>query len=78
MSKIATRSQPIPEDPFPPMKRFHQKTKLPTYKDVIGVMRHFTMQRDPVSQVSNEVAKRVYSKWYHDSVYCHSLSTVDS
>merc|ERR1712142_1297949 len=33
------RSQPIPEDPFPPIERFHHKAKLPTYKDIIGVIR---------------------------------------
>ena len=40
MSNIATRSQPIPEDPFPPIERFQHKAKLPTYKSIIGVIRY--------------------------------------
>jgi hypothetical protein len=76
MSKFATRRQPITEEPFPSMERFHQKTKLPTNKDVIGVMRYFTMKNHSVNQVVREVKKRVYSKWYHDSIFCHSFSII--
>ena len=76
MSKAATRSQPIPEDPFPPIERFHHRAKLPTHKDVIGVMRYMTNKKHAINMVAQEVAKRVYSKWYHDSVFCHSLSTI--
>ena len=76
MSQMVTRSQPIPEDPFPPIERFQQKAKLPKAKDIIGVIRHVAMQKDASNKVSFEVAKMVYSKWYHDSIFCHSLSTI--
>ena len=77
MSNISTRSsQPIPEDPFPPIERFHHKAKLPTYKDIIGVIRYMTNQKHPTNMVTQEVAKRVYSKWYHDCIFCHSISTI--
>lgn len=77
MSQVSTRAQqPISVDPFPPMERFHQRNKLPTYKDVIGVMRNLTSQSHPPNKAAMEVAKRVYSKWYHDSIFCHSMSTI--
>ena len=34
------------------------------------------MQKHAISKASFEVAKRVYSKWYHDSIFCHWLSTI--
>ena len=68
MSQMATRSQPIREDPFPPIERFQKKAKLPTYKDIIGVIRHMAMQKHAITKLSFEVAKRVYSKWYQKRI----------
>ena len=36
MSQMATRSQTIHEDPFPPIERFQQKANLPAYKDIMS------------------------------------------
>ena len=35
MSQVATKNQPIPVDPFPPIERFQQKAKL-----IIRAIRH--------------------------------------
>ena len=66
----------LKEDPFPLIERFQQRGKLPTNKDVIGVMKFLTHNKTAHGLAATEVAKRVYSKWFHDSIYCHSLSTI--
>ena len=82
--KKKTRAQSGGIDPdinFPPLDQFSYPTKLPTVGDVIGLLCHFT--RSGGHQVTNshqaatrEVAKQIYMKWYHDTVYCQSLRTV--
>ena len=59
MSNVKTRSTPLDEDPFPPCAKFQHKTKLPTYKDVIGMIRFYTLKKHASNQVMMEVSKRV-------------------
>ena len=64
---------------FPAMTSFLHPTKLPVIKSVIGVMRHLMAggkARMSVKEAVREVAKRVYAKWFHDTIYCISLSTI--
>ena len=68
-----------PDVEFPVLDKFLQPAKLPSYKSDIGVLqsltaggKHKVRHEDAV----REVAKQVYSKWYHDTVYCLHLETV--
>ena len=64
---------------FPAMTSFLHPTKLPVIKSVIGVMRHLMAggkARMSVKEAVREVAKRVYAKWFQDTIYCISLSTI--
>ena len=64
---------------FPEIENFLHPTKLPVIKSVIGVMRHLMAggkARMSVKEASREVAKRVYAKWFHDTIYCISLNAV--
>ena len=64
---------------FPAMTNFLHPTKLPAIKSVIGVMRHLMAggkARMAVKEAAREVAKRVYAKWFHDTIFCISLSTI--
>ena len=61
---------------FPPLEKFGDPFKLPTIKDVIGVLRHLTENKSPHQLAVTEVAKRVYAKWYHDSIYCFPEWTI--
>ena len=55
---MATMSpNPLKEDPFPLIERFQQRGKLPTNKDVIGVMKFLTHNKTAFG-----LTKRVYSK----------------
>ena len=68
-----------PDVEFPVLDKFLHPAKLPTYKSVIGVLQSLTAGgKDKVKHEDavREVAKRVYSKWYHDTVYCLHLETV--
>ena len=77
-----TRSKSGGIDPaivFPSMSQFMHQTQLPTIKSVLGVLQSLT--GGGVAQVQHDVAirevsKLVYAKWYHDTVYCISLSAV--
>lgn len=62
-----------PDNDFPAISKFKDPKKLPLCSDIIGVLRH--LLEDPksmitTSQALHEVKKMVYSKWYHDTVYC--------
>ena len=64
------------DNDFPPCAIFQSSTKLHTTKSLIGMMRNLTLGRKynmSTKYVAREVAKEVYSKYFHDSVYCHSL-----
>ena len=82
-----TRNQSGGIDPsvvFPSMPKFLPSSQLPTIKSVIGVLQHLVLQNlaSGVPQTSHkdavrEVAKLVYAKWYHDTVYCLPLNGID-
>ena len=64
---------------FPPMRSYEPKSKLPTIKSVIGMLRYHTGKGGAGKSAEiavREVAKQIYSKWYHDTVACKSLSTI--
>ena len=65
-----------PDVEFPVLDKFLHPSKLPTYKSVIGVLQSLTAVRTEHKEAVREVAKKVHSKWFHDTVYCLSLSTI--
>ena len=77
-----TRSKSGGFDPdivFPTMPQFMPPSQLPTIKSVIGVLKHMTCggaAKTKHSDAVRETSKLVYAKWYHDTVYCISLSSV--
>ena len=68
-----------PDVEFPVLDQFQRPTQLPTYKSVIGVLQSLTaggkVNRSHDEAV-REVAKQLYAKWFHDTVYCLALNTV--
>ena len=62
---------------FPSMEKFLHKTKLPSIKSVIGVLRYMTNNKVTHESAVKEVTKLVYSKWYHDTVYCIHLRAME-
>ena len=65
---------------LPMMDKFSHRGKLPTIKSVIGVLR--SMTGEGKKQVAHaiavkEVVKLVYSKWYHDTVCCISMRSME-
>ena len=82
MAKCKTRSEGQIFDfdkEFPPCKTFQPLTQLPTVRSVIGLLRHHldvTTGTGPMrGKVTTdmaicEVAKQIYAKYYHDTVYC--------
>ena len=65
---------------LPMMDKFSHRGKLPTIKSVIGVLR--SMTGGGKKQVAHaiavkEVVKLVYSKWYHDTVCCISMRSME-
>ena len=78
--KTRTKSGGIePDVLFPEIPKFLPSSQLPTIKSVIGVLRHLTSGGK--SQVKHddavrEVAKQVYAKWFHDTVYCITMPGV--
>ena len=66
-----------PDIVFPMMESFSHKGKLPTIKSVIGVLRNMTMQRVEHKQAVTEVVKLVFSKWYHDTVFCITFRSME-
>ena len=76
----ATRSSGPLLDPdvvFPESE--HISTQLPDTKTVIGLVK-FIQKKGHGSktegEVLREVGKLVYTKWWHDTVYCIALSSV--
>ena len=65
-----------PDVEFPLLDNFRRPTKLPTYQDVIGVLQSLTAAKIKHEDAVREVAKMVYSKWFHDTVFCVHLNTV--
>ena len=66
-------------DHFPLLAKFDPPDMLPTYGSVLGVMR--SLCGGGKNQMSNgdaavETAKLVMCKYYHDTIYCHSQSTI--
>ena len=86
MANYKTRSESQIYDfdkDFPPCKTFQPSTQLPTVRSVIGMLRyHLDMATGSKSGIVTkdmavcEVAKQIYAKYYHDTVYCVSLSTI--
>ena len=62
---------------FPPLAHFLHKSKLPTIRSVLGVVRNLTTKKCEHGVAIREVVKLVYSKWFHDTVYCLSLRTME-
>ena len=68
-----------PDVVFPLLDKFQHPTKLPTNKSVIGVLKSKTAGGKVQTRHEDavrEVAKLVYSKWFHDTVYCIHLHAV--
>ena len=64
---------------FPLAKNFQPPTKLPTLQSVISMIRYHLEignGRVTTTMAVREVAKQVYAKYYHDTVFCVSLSTI--
>ena len=64
---------------FPPMRTYEPKSKLPTIKSIIGMLRYHIGRGGGGKSVESsvrEVAKQVLAKWYHDTVACKSLSSI--
>lgn len=80
-----TRKQSGGIDPavvFPVLPKFVPSSQLPTIKSVIGVLQNLTVGGlSGFFQISHkeavrEVAKLVYAKWYHDTVYTIPLYAI--
>ena len=88
MAKCKTRSEGQIFDfdkEFPPCKTFQPPTQLPTVRSVIGLLRYHLEvnnvtgpMRGKVSteKAIREVAKQIYAKYYHDTVYCVHTTTI--
>ena len=65
---------------FPPSKQFQPPAKLPTMQSVIRMIRYHLEEvgigKVTVNMAVREVAKQIYAKYYHDTVFCVSLSTI--
>ena len=66
---------------FPDLSNFSPPTKLPTNRSVVGVLQNVIKGSKGANQISTkdavrEVAKRVYAKYYHDTVYCMTLQGI--
>ena len=66
------------DDLFPPSKKFLPLHKLPIKKAVVSKVGSLLQEEKnvPIKNAYNEVAKLVYAKHFHDTVYCMSLSTI--
>jgi hypothetical protein len=62
---------------FPPCKNFEQPNKLPSVKSVIGCLRYLTEAKYSHENAAKEVAKKVYCKYYHDTVCCLSIRGIE-
>ena len=64
---------------FPPMRTYEPKSKLPTIKSVIGMLRYHIGNGGAgraADMAVREVAKQIVAKWYHETVACLSISTI--
>ena len=79
-TSASTRSSGPVLDPdfvFPAVSKL--STQLPDIGSVIGMVRHHMRAGFGVRSevdVIREVAKQVYSKWWHDTIYCISLEGI--
>ena len=66
-----------PEVNFPETEKI--TTQLPDFKTVIGLIK-FIMKKEngrkSEGEIMREVGKLVYTKWWHDTVYCIGLNAV--
>ena len=62
------------------MKEFTPSDKLPDYKSVVGVVRYSLEKKGKgvttVDMAARAVSKQIQAKWFHDTVYYVSLSSV--
>ena len=68
-----------PEFVFPALSTFSPPTQLPTLKSVLGVLQSLTSggsAQTSHTMAVNEVAKQIFSKYYHDTVYCLSIAGI--
>ena len=71
-----------PSVDFPEMEKFEPPNKLPSVKSVIGVLKFLASPKEAgryqftQDQALMEVTKSVFSKWYHDTIYCLPMSTI--
>ena len=66
-----------PDIAFPVADCFQHKNKLPTIKSIIGLLRWYTEHKFSHQQAVKDVSKIVFAKWYHDTVYCISLRSIE-
>ena len=69
-----------PDMDFPPYPKFQPVEKLPTIKSVICMVRDILgggIKGITEKMAIREVAKQVHCKWYVDTVYCLSLSSIN-
>ena len=52
-------------------------SQLPTVKSVIGVLRHLTEAKVAYDKAVREVSKLLYAKWFHDTVYCIPVNSIN-
>ena len=64
---------------FPEMSEFTPRTKLPTFKSIIGVLKFLTQNHTKTShkEAVKEVSGRIYANYFHDTVYCKSLRSIE-
>ena len=78
--KKSTRSSGPLLDPdvlFPSCKEFEHPKKLPTVKSIVSCLKYLTNKKYTHEQAIREVAKRVFAKYYHDTVCCLSLRGIE-
>ena len=64
---------------FPPMRSYEPRTKLPSIRSVVGMVKYHTGKGgagNSTDMAVREVAKQIYAKWYHDTVACKSITTI--
>ena len=62
---------------FPLLEHFEHPNKLPTLKSVIGLLRYLTEEKHSKEAAILEVAKRIFCKYYHDTVCCLSVRGIE-
>jgi hypothetical protein len=64
---------------FPRFDKFQPPTKLPSIRSAIGRLRNLTSggkYNMSFEKASREVAKQIFSKYYHDTIYCVPYETI--